>query len=198
MDSLYTRTGYRPYSQHWKIGGVCRTFTIPPSTRFSWKTPNIRHFRHLLIEGLGSCTAESRSVAFFKSKNYPYSGRLKSSPMFTSEGCTFLDLAFSPRDRSCDCDRSRGYSSLSARDRVTSHADGDRSMDCDRSRCMDRCRVDCDRSMDCDRARGGSTTCMACHPNMTLNIDRHCATPSRPSGKTPAGAPSEAVRRGRI
>ena len=100
-------------------------------------------------------------------------GRFKPSPMFTSEGCTFLDLAISPRVRSCDCDRSRGYSSLSARDRVTGHADGDRSMDCDRSRCMDRCRVDCDRSMDCDRSRGGSTTCMACHPNMTLNIDRH-------------------------
>ena len=28
---------------------------------------------------------------------------------------------------------------------------------------------------------------------MTLNIDRQFATPSRPSGKTPAGAPPEAV-----
>ena len=56
--------------------------------------------------------------------------------------------------------------------------------------------MDGDRSMDCDRSLGGSTTCMACHPNMTLKIDGHCATPPRPSGKTPAGAPPEAVGRG--
>ena len=56
-----------------------------------------------------------------------------------------------------DCDHSRAYSSLSAGDRVSSH-------------------VDDDRSMDCDRSLGGSTTCMACHPNTTLNRDGHCAT----------------------
>jgi len=38
-----------------------------------------------------------------------------------------------------------------ARNRVTSHVDGDLSMNCDRS-------------------LRGSTTCMACYPNMTLNI----------------------------
>ena len=59
LHSLSMRPGYGPHSQHWKNGECVGPSAEPFDSFFS----EITKYSALSIEGLGSCTAESRSVA---------------------------------------------------------------------------------------------------------------------------------------